>query len=372
MARAESLQTGEREGGPHRGLPLARKSLQPGSGRGLPLARISHDQNFKNLILDYPRHALAFFAPEEAPGPGHDVEIVPLRQEQLQERLGQRYHELDTPLRVDWADGRRDAVVFALEEETDGGRFSPHRLARYCWDVAELFDTNRVVPVSIFLRAGPAPARLALGTERGDYLTFKHLSCRLDALDAGAWRHSDNPVALVNLPNMRRPPDMDRVDVFAHAAHGLRAVERDGAKLAKYLRFIDIYAALTENEQQTYRRRYPEESKTMAGMIQRAHDEGMREGRDEGLRAGRDEGLRAGRDEGLRVGRDEGMRVGRVDGERAVLERQLRRRFGPLPPAVADRLHQAAAADLEAWAENVLDARTLDDVFDADARGPGP
>ena len=145
---------------------------------------------------------------------------------------------------------------------------------------------------------------------------------------------------------------MDRVDVFARAAHGLRALEPDGTKLAKYLRFIDIYAALTENEQETYRRRYPEESKTMAGMIQRAHDEGVRQG--------------------MRAGRDEGMRQGRVDGERTVLERLLRRRFGRLPPAVADRLHQAAAADLEAWAENVLDARTLDDVFDADARGPGP
>ena len=26
----------------------------------------SHDQNFKNLIIDYPRQALAFFAPTEA------------------------------------------------------------------------------------------------------------------------------------------------------------------------------------------------------------------------------------------------------------------------------------------------------------------
>ena len=304
---------------------------------------ISHDQNFKNLILDYPRHALAFFAPAEAPAPGDDVEIVPLRQEQLQERLGQRYHELDTPLRVDWADGRRETVVFALEEETDGGRFSRHRLAHYCLDLAELFKTNRVAPVSIFLRDGPDPETLALGTERGDYLTFHHLSCRLDAMDAGEWRDSDNPVALVNLPNMRRPPGMDRVDVFAHAAHGLRALEPDAAKLAKYVQFIDIYAALTENEQETYRRRYPEESKTMAGMIQRARDEGMR------------------------MGRDEGIREGRVDGERTVLERLLRRRFGRLSAAVADRLHQASATDLEAWAENVLDARTLDDVFDTSA-----
>ena len=140
---------------------------------------VSHDQNFKNLILDYPRHALAFFAPEEAPAPEDDVEIVPLRQEQLQERLGQRYHELDTPLRLDWADGRRETVVFALEEETDGGRFSRHRLAHYCLDIAELFKTNRVVPVSIFLRDGPDPATLALGTECGSYLAFAHLSCRL-------------------------------------------------------------------------------------------------------------------------------------------------------------------------------------------------
>ena len=27
-----------------------------------------HDQNFKNLILDYPREALAFFAQEETGG----------------------------------------------------------------------------------------------------------------------------------------------------------------------------------------------------------------------------------------------------------------------------------------------------------------
>ena len=268
------------------------------------------------------------------------MRIVPLRQEQLQERLGQRYHELDTPLRVDWADGRRETVVFALEEETDGGRFSPHRLARYCLDVAELFDTERVVPVSIFLRTSRAPRTLSLGTERGRYLTFDHLSCRLAAMDAAEWRDSDNPVALANLPNMRRPPDTDRVDVFAQALQGLRALEPDGAKLAKYVRFIDIYAALTENEQESYRRRYPEENKTMAGMIQRAHDEGMREG----------------------------MREGRVD----ILEQQLTRRFGPLPPAFSDRLHNGSAVDLEAWAEKVLDARAVEDVFEPSARDARP
>ena len=73
----------------------------------------------------------------------------------------------------------------------------------------------------------------------------------------------------------------------------------------------------------------------MAGMFQRAHDEGMREGR-----------------------------VG-------MLEQLLTRRFGPLAPALADRLHNGSAADLEAWAEKVLDARAVEEVFDRDARDAG-
>jgi len=47
---------------------------------------MTHDQNFKNLILDYPRQALAFFAAEEARGIVDDARIIPVRQEQLKER----------------------------------------------------------------------------------------------------------------------------------------------------------------------------------------------------------------------------------------------------------------------------------------------
>ncbi len=59
---------------------------------------MSHDQSFKNLILDYPRQALAFFAEAEALDLPREVRITPIRQEQLQERLGERFRELDVPL----------------------------------------------------------------------------------------------------------------------------------------------------------------------------------------------------------------------------------------------------------------------------------
>ena len=308
---------------------------------------VSHDQNFKNLIVDYPRDALAFFAPEEAPLPEDDLNIIPVRQEQLQERLGEHYRELDTPLLVEWEDGRREAILFVLEEESDWRRFSLRRLAHYCLDLTELFKTDRVVPVVIFLRdADAVPTMLTLGTERQPYLTFNCLACKLKEIPWELWQESDNLVARVNLPNMRSP-DQRKIEIYASAIRGLLALEPDGNKRAKYLKFIDIYAGLTDNEFRRYQRQYPEEGNTMAGVIERA----------------RDEGIQQGMQQGIQQGMQQGMQQGRVEGERTVLERLLHRRFGILSPEIAQRLDQASAANLEAWAENLLDADTLDDVF---------
>ena len=285
--------------------------------------------------IDYPRDALAFFAPEEAPARDDPVRIVPARQEQLQERLGNRFRELDVPLLVEWANGRREAILFVLEEETDWRRFSLHRLAHYCLDLAELFETDRVVPVAIFLRAAEAtPASLSLGTERRRYLVFDYLACKLREIPSERWRNSDNLVARVNLPNMQSS-EYRKVEDYAEAVRGLLELEQDSDKRAKYIEFIDIYAGLTDNEYRRYRQQYREESTTMAGVISRAREEGMQRG----------------------------MQQGRVEGERAILERLLQRRFGLLSPEVAERLGEASVADLEAWAENVLEALTLDDVF---------
>ena len=224
----------------------------PQAGRSTMADAVSHDQHFKNLIVEYPRDALAFFAPEEA------------------------------------------------------------------------------------------PASLALGTERHRYLVFDYVACKLAAMPAERWLDSGNLVARVNLPNMDSGA-LDRVDVYASAVRGLLDLEKDRAKQAKYLDFIDIYAELTDNDKRRYRRRYPEEADIVTGFLQRARDEG--------------------REQGIEQGIEQGMRQGRAEGERAVLERQLRRRFGRLPAKTVELLQSAPEADLEAWADKVLDARTLNEVF---------
>jgi hypothetical protein len=49
---------------------------------------MSHDQNFKNLILDYPHQAIAFFAAAEARAVDAGARIRPIREEQLQQNPG--------------------------------------------------------------------------------------------------------------------------------------------------------------------------------------------------------------------------------------------------------------------------------------------
>jgi hypothetical protein len=81
---------------------------------------MGHDQNFKNLILDYPHAAVSFFAEVEAQCIDAGARIVPIREEQLQERLGERFRELDVPLLVEWPDGRRDAYSGERERSFRG------------------------------------------------------------------------------------------------------------------------------------------------------------------------------------------------------------------------------------------------------------
>ncbi|NEX21021.1 DUF4351 domain-containing protein [Thiorhodococcus mannitoliphagus] len=75
------------------------------------------------------------------------------------------------------------------------------------------------------------------------------------------------------------------------------------------------------------------------------------------------QGLEEGRRQGWQEGWQEGRQEGRQEGECSLLERQLIKRFGPLDVATRARLRAAGTEQLEAWAERILDANRLDDVF---------
>ena len=59
----------------------------------------------------------------------------------------------------------------------------------------------------------------------------------------------------------------------------------------------------------------------------------------------------------------EGETVGELKGELYLLRRLLTRRFGPVPAWVEEKLARADRAQLEAWGDRVLEAKTLAAVF---------
>lgn len=292
---------------------------------------INHDHNFKNLILDYPRQALAFFAAEAVKRIDPDAEVIPIRQERLKNRLSDRFFELDVPLRVNWGDGREDVMLFVLEEESDPRRYSIYRLGVYCLQLAEELDTDRVVPVVIFLKSQPEPrASVDLGADR-IVLSFEPFIFTLGNLRSTDYLDSANIVARIVLPCMKHESSEAQCDARLKALQGLETYESDPEKILKYYEFIQHYSHLDETAQRLYAEYYAKEEERMSSYVEQIRAEGRQQGVQQGLQQ--------------------------------LLLKQLKMRFGALDDGIVQRLKDASADELDSWAGNILTAKSLDEVF---------
>ena len=97
-----------------------------------------------------------------------------------------------------------------------------------------------------------------------------------------------------------------------------------------------------------------EEARRLAFVRERA----LRDERSELNAARREE-----REEGLKSGLEKGREEGRAEGQVAVLARLLTLKFGELPESVKQCLEQADEAELNLWAERILIADSLEDIF---------
>jgi len=77
------------------------------------------------------------------------------------------------------------------------------------------------------------------------------------------------------------------------------------------------------------------------------------------------EGMIEGRMEGVKEGRMEGVKEGEQAGRVMVLRRLLSKRFGLdiFPNYIEERLRNATSEELDLYAELILDAKTIDEVF---------
>lgn len=72
---------------------------------------------------------------------------------------------------------------------------------------------------------------------------------------------------------------------------------------------------------------------------------------------------REGVEEGIQIGEEKGRKAGRQEEAAAMLLKLIHRKFGQAPDAITEKVASAKLEHIEMWAENILFAHSLDDVF---------
>lgn len=93
-------------------------------------------------------------------------------------------------------------------------------------------------------------------------------------------------------------------------------------------------------------------------------EKGWQEGKQLGLKTGNKLGLKIGRELGIKEGKQLGIKEGLHEGESVLLIRQLTRKFGHIPEQFQQLIRLADVETLLLWGENLLDASTLEKVFE--------
>jgi predicted transposase/invertase (TIGR01784 family) len=191
-------------------------------------------------------------------------------------------------------------------------------------------------------------------------------------------------LAVACLKYARSEPDLlqrlgewaDYLRTAARAPNGLDAL----ALLVRYTLLVSERASPAELQALLEREIGPEAKETVVTIgeklieqgvqqgiqqgIQQGRLEGIQQGIQQGVQQGIQQGVQQGIQQGVQQGIQQGVQQGRLEGERALLLRQLRRRFGEAVDEAAERRIAGASAErIEVWSVRILSAGSLAELM---------
>jgi len=314
-------------------------------------ARTDADSPWKEALERYLRECLALFLPEahadidwSRPPQFLDGE---LRQAMRRSKTGAR--RVDRLIRVWLLDGTDAWVLIHVEVQGRRDRAFAERMYLY---QGRIYDHYRREVISAAILADDRPSWRPALYERGrwgcrtrfEYPVIKLLDWRARRAELEA---SDNPFATIVLAHLAAQET--RADPAARTRAKLGLVRRlyergyDRERVVDLFRFIDWLMVLPEAaEAEVWRE------------IERLEEEGQM--------PYITSVERIGVERGKQEGRLEGKQEGRLEGKQAMLRRQAHARFGALPDAVEAKIAAADEATLDAMADRVIVAATVEDL----------
>ncbi len=179
-------------------------------------------------------------------------------------------------------------------------------------------------------------------------MTWRCAAFGLSQSLAEAYVDRPQPLAAA-LAALMRSEVWDNAERKIRCLRAIRRAEIDDSRRFVLVRVVDTYARLK-----------PEEQRRLEAELERDRN---KEVQDMVITWEDAVALADSEARGFQLGLEQGIQQG-IQGEAALLKRLLKRRFGDLPGWVGERLERASREELETWAERVLEAKRLEDVFD--------
>ena len=242
----------------------------------------SHDHNFKNLVLDFPKETLELLLPQAEQNWGQVGKVEFVRQEPKKHKLSDPSLSLDLPILFFFKN--QQLLLWLVEFQEDKAKFSIYKLLRYTTDMMEAHPQALVIPTVLFTDRTNWRKNVLrkLQTKLNDrlFLHFEYMFFKLFDFNARDYYNINNPVVKILLPKMNYTKN-ERIDVIRHAYSGLFKLVSHGL-FDKYVDFIDVYAEVSKEEQENLYHEIIQHKET-AMLAQYIRDKGMQQGVQQGM-----------------------------------------------------------------------------------------
>ncbi len=293
--------------------------------------RTSHDQIFKTVFGLFFEDLVEIVEPELAAT--LDLRSLKfIRGETFTDEPQGRRADPDLLAEASSRTGEPKLVLLHLETEAEFRQVIDQRVWRYFMHLKLKYDLP-VVSIVVFLTGG------APGVDRREVVEavgsieincFAYLAFGLSGSLAEDYVDRPQPVAAA-LAALMRSRVWDKVEQKLRC---LRAISRSGLNEAESFllgNVVRTYLKLTQDAEQRF------EKEMQRGSNKEVQD--------------------------MVITWEEALAASKLEGEVSLLKRLLSRRFTELPDWIDQRLEHASQQELESWADRVLEAKRLEDVF---------
>jgi hypothetical protein len=350
-----------------------------------PRTRVRHqfDSPWKDILDAYLPQFIEFFFPELYPlidwSKGYDMLDKELQAIINNKKMGKRF--VDKLVRVTLRDGNKKWLLIHIEVQAGRETHFEKRLFVYYYRLVDRYDLP-IMTLVVLADDNPSwrPRSYQETVGNKEVLRFNFETVKLLDYKEQIERleQSDNPFGLVvaaHLGALSTQNDPQARLIFKLSlAKKLFKRGFDKDQVVKLYKFIDWVLALPEELEIRYNesiQQLVEEKSIMTYVTSGeriAIKKGFEQGLEKGLQLGKQEGWEEGQQEGWQKGKQqgwqEGRQEGRQEGEYYLLLRLLKRKFSIVPERYLQLLTQADAEKLLSWGECIIEAKTLEEIFE--------